>query len=688
MLIKSIKLENIRSYISERIEFPEGTILLSGDIGSGKSTILLAIEFALFGIKRGELSPDSLLRNGKNQGSVELTIEIDGKDITIKRVLKRSKEDIKQVAGYIIKDGIKKEATAVELKSDIIDLLGYPKDTLTKKDLIYRYTVYTPQEDMKQIVMGSKEERLETLRKVFGVDKYKRIRENAQLTLRYLKEKSREFKIICSDLEEKKEQRKLRIDSIKEIEIKIKMIDPEINNLNEKMVQERLSIENIEKDIVVLNRLKRESEVADNELKNKVREKTLLSRDIEEIENQIILIEQQLKGPMIDFNQEELEQEIRNKKSLGDQIEKRIAEMRSALSALNTKMKISKETIQKISSLDSCPLCEQMVGEDHKSSIKSREDKKVDFFEESIRDMISEEKEELQKLTRIKEDIDKLRKVEKENAVNRVKIESLKEKKLGIIKRRERADLIKAEIGKINSMKIRLNEDMSKLKDVEQEYIRAKKRVEETIDMLRKKEIRKAEFTKEIEGIMNIIESMNKELELKVKAKEKLGRTNEMIRWIEDYFISLMAVIEKNIMVSIHHDFNNVFQNWFSTLIEDDIISARLDDEFTPIIEQNGYETTIDNLSGGEKTSIALSYRISLNRIINTMIGTIKTKDILILDEPTDGFSTDQLDKVRDVIDELNNRQIIIVSHETKIESFVDNIIRIAKEEHVSKVIS
>ena len=53
---------------------------------------------------------------------------------------------------------------------------------------------------------------------------------------------------------------------------------------------------------------------------------------------------------------------------------------------------------------------------------------------------------------------------------------------------------------------------------------------------------------------------------------------------------------------------------------------------------------------------------------------------VLILDEPTDGFSSEQLDKVRDVLDKLNLRQTIIVSHESKIETFVQNVIRITKE--------
>ena len=65
----------------------------------------------------------------------------------------------------------------------------------------------------------------------------------------------------------------------------------------------------------------------------------------------------------------------------------------------------------------------------------------------------------------------------------------------------------------------------------------------------------------------------------------------------------------------------------------------------------------------------------------------IKTRDLIMLDEPTDGFSSEQLDNVREVLDDLKVRQIIIVSHEAKIESFVDQIIRIDKQDHVSSVI-
>ena len=112
-----------------------------------------------------------------------------------------------------------------------------------------------------------------------------------------------------------------------------------------------------------------------------------------------------------------------------------------------------------------------------------------------------------------------------------------------------------------------------------------------------------------------------------------------------------------------------------------------LRDDFTPIIEQQDYEIDYAYLSGGERTAIALAYRLSLNQVINNLMSEVKTRDLLILDEPTDGFSEEQLERVRVVLEELELEQVIIVSHESKVESFVDEVIRFEKEEGVSRVL-
>ncbi|MGB9868609.1 hypothetical protein, partial [Methanothermobacter sp.] len=60
--------------------------------------------------------------------------------------------------------------------------------------------------------------------------------------------------------------------------------------------------------------------------------------------------------------------------------------------------------------------------------------------------------------------------------------------------------------------------------------------------------------------------------------------------------------------------------------------------------------------------------------------------DILILDEPTDGFSKEQLYKLRDIFDELEARQIILVSHEEELENLADHIYRVEKSDGLSAI--
>ena len=73
MIIHSITLTNIRSYQNHPpINLSTGVTLFAGDIGSGKSTILSAIEFALFGL--GDIAGTYLLRHGKKNWISSLRI--------------------------------------------------------------------------------------------------------------------------------------------------------------------------------------------------------------------------------------------------------------------------------------------------------------------------------------------------------------------------------------------------------------------------------------------------------------------------------------------------------------------------------------------------------------------------------------------------------------------------------------
>ena len=250
MLIKKLYLENIRSHVNTEIDFQEGKTLLAGNIGSGKSSILLAIDFALFGIAKGVLPGSALLRNGHDAGKVKLHFSMDENEITIERKLKKSSSGISQETGSISINGNKTEKSAVELKQAVLELLNYPQELLTKgRGLIYRYTVYTPQEEMKQILLSPSELRLDILRRVFGIDKYKRIKENSSIFLKLLRDKKKSLSSRIMDLE----------DNLKELsskEFESFSINSELKSLLPLHSSAISEIENVKKELHALEEKK------------------------------------------------------------------------------------------------------------------------------------------------------------------------------------------------------------------------------------------------------------------------------------------------------------------------------------------------------------------------------------------------------------------------------------------------
>jgi len=810
MLLKSLKLNNIRSYLTEEINFPQGAVLLSGDIGSGKSTILLAIEFALFGILRSELSGNSLLRNGKNFGEVELGLSLGGREVIIKRTLKRAKEGVKQESGQIIVDGASSDMTPQELKARILELLGYPEDLLTSaKSLVFRYTVYTPQEEMKKIIFDDEKERLNTLRRVFGIDRYKRIIENSDIVAKRISDDARIFSEKISDLGDKIRQREELETQKKSFREIFERISAEIGKNVPVLEEKRKKVSECEKSISKYNELKNEFNVMRAKLSEKeAQEKRLLS-EIEKLKNELISDEEKIRqAPEIytenfeQFFEEEQKKyllKISERASLAEkksEVEKRIKEMREELDAFekagreikerriksaNLKEAVSqkemldgkieslrksmdelkelistKEALKKsahelmagIMHADSCPVCSQPLFLGQKKNIEREQEarignfngeiaelllkknglgRQIEDFTKKLNDVLSAEKElervegmlsnsglveknfeqkrelfsELSsRLDEFSKKLSALSVAELENAVSmkkevmaRVKEAEFAKRNIPLKKERlaeteKTINQLKEDKSRILTAEMELTKMISAIGNYENALAEARKELESFQESMKKIEMQKLSAEKDIENSEKIIRMLSVEIKEKTEVKSRMEKLREKHVWLKERLVPLVKLIESHIMQAVYQEFDSHFRNWASLLIEDESINLRLDENFAPVAEQNGFLLDVSDLSGGEKTSCALAYRLALNKVINDIMSTIKTKNILILDEPTDGFSSEQLDKVRDVLEQINLQQTIIVSHEAKLESFVDNIIRITKSHHVSRVLA
>lgn len=792
MQLISLSLKNIRSYVNQTIIFTN-SMLLVGDIGSGKSTILQAVEFALFGVQRGLQDANHLLRNGEDEGEVSLTFKLD-EEIIISRGLKRGKS-VSQTPGKLIINGKEEHFAPTELRAKVLELLGFPESSNKAHSLIYRYTVYASQEQMKSIILEKPESRLDTLRVIFGVDKYKQIVSNAQIILREirkeityldgklenltsLKAELAELKVSKSDVDERLAKQQSLLDSKRKIVIEKKtFVDDLKKDVDEvKQLQEKLSfikkreVENAlrqEKVRLQKNHLLREIEKLkyvqkpdnldaqekqlreEQELyqRNSVLQSTLqskkesISEKISDLENQLSELHVEDSNVLLG-KKEELEKRIDAFKSSLQTIElkeKELSLLEGKKESLQLSIADKKKIEEQVSSLSSCPLCKQDVPHAHKESVaktvsdeiteKEKELENVTKSILSIQQVIHPKKEFSNKLeqlqgsfVKISNDIalhekHSIKRKELQDKICQSKIDlETTSKKLHVIssysfeeakksiselqellsKQKHLAVLFEKKSG-FEKQLVELSQDLVELEESEKKIYTDKKEAEAKIDVsiIEQFETETNDFErlqKEFQEEQLTLSSLQKDqeyatkqvtsLENQIKEKELLKKEQafkiHFKNWLTDYFIPLQKTIETEVLSHIYQEFSALFTKWFTMLVEDENFSITLDDQFTPKIQLQGYDISIDSLSGGERTSVALAYRLALNHIVNKLIG-LETRDILILDEPTEGFSTEQLDRVRDVLDVLDVPQLLIVSHEQKLDGFVDDVIRIEK---------
>ena len=810
MIFKTLQMENIRSYEKEKIDFPSGTSLFEGDVGSGKSTILMAMEFALFGL--GNQRGDALLRKGSKKGSVFLSFNVEEKEYQIKRTLVRGNSDsVRQDKAFLSADGRKVQLSPSEIKERILDILNFKEPPNPRaQSVIYRYAVYTPQEEMKFILAQKPDTRLETLRKAFGIEDYKTAADNAKLISNGIKDKINYLSGQVSDLEQKKASlielnRKLtdnnrvlalstekraelesalskyreKLVNLKEIEFRLRQVENEIPHL-EKQIKDRddlitryqdeiqeTEIENQEKfrlEMDELEKIEKPTSISPEELKEKIKLIKEAVQNRKELfttlkllkENKAVIKEKledwkdKTRDDFIKENQE-LTQKLRESRDLLSQhqkevnlILKKIYKLEGQLDDINNKL----ENLDELGEI--CPICGSPLDDAHKKDLKEereRESRKLNSEIKVLNEVKKKGEEQIEddntlieqirnELSNYKSIIDKFDELDGVNSrINRVEgnisniddmlslniqedndfgnfdqyiqhLEDLQEKLNKYFGAQKSLESIRYQynknIEKIERKKSEIETLTDKIKQLDVNLTKSKEIIKQLPEIDRKLvEVQSLHDStdEEYRGVNDkVVETQTlvkrltedvHQLDKEIKEKETLHNRLEVLKnyhsWFTDYLIPTLSVIEKHVMQNIHLDFDENFKNWFNLLIDDPSKTGKIDEEFTPIIEQDGFQQEINYLSGGEKTSVALAYRLALNNIVQKVSTGMKS-NLLIMDEPTDGFSKEQLFKIRDILNELNYPQIIIVSHERELESFADNIFQIEKIDGVSEV--
>ncbi len=149
-------------------------------------------------------------------------------------------------------------------------------------------------------------------------------------------------------------------------------------------------------------------------------------------------------------------------------------------------------------------------------------------------------------------------------------------------------------------------------------------------------------------------------------------------RWINGPFRDGVLLLEHRLLARAQAEFDRHFARYFASLVEDPALSARSDAQFSPAVEIDGELTPPEALSGGERTALALAFRLALGSVVRGA-GRLRL-DTLILDEPTDGFSPEQVVRMGELLEGLGIPQVLLVSHEAQLAAVADRVVRVRKE--------
>ncbi len=805
MILDSIILDNIRSYSHEEIKFPKGISLFVGDIGSGKSTILMSIEFALFG--SGSQKMESLVAKKADSGYVELRFSVDKIKYEIKRTLIKKESKITQKANesWLKVEGEKETLSATEMKQRILQILKFNEpEEANAGSRIFRYAVFTPQEAMKDVLSDSKM-RLETIRRAFGIEEYNIAASNAQVLLQEItfilgtfegrfedipklekeneeskdniaalnvsiinaskklemdKQSESEATTKMDELQEKDRQRvetEYKIDAVKrkisdarKQEKRIEEDSAECNvelKRNETLLEKLEEIEkpNITKTVQELDFDLEKFQNADAEWNRLGGEKSNVIREIAELSESLGEIAPNSK--YLANNLEELQLDVNTLNERREELKDKRENLMRQQSEERAQKKIVEGEIINLQQLGKeCPTCGQRFeGEprqelmDKKQQQTSQLETKIKVTTDSLERADDELKETISKIDECNTKIDKIKK----NIVNVERLESKKAEsseienkiaKLGgwydgkryegdrckeairtisqtkdaviqyenYTKQRRQAEegrkaitdriqknqeLIEEQRGLIVNDEAELNrlQVSYKFEGLEEQITEKKAQIDTIREDITKAKILLARDEERKTSENQRISSNDERIAKSKKWKERHTKVSECAEWIRKFFIPALYNIEKQVLLSILQNFNETYSRWYSILVEDPTKESSINEEFTPIVKQDGYDQDVKYLSGGEKTSVALAYRLTLNSLVRKETESMKS-NLLILDEPTDGFSKSQLGKMRELLDELRSEQIILVSHEKELEAHVDNMFEISKYDGTSKV--
>ncbi|MDD5182291.1 MAG: SMC family ATPase [Candidatus Nanoarchaeia archaeon] len=662
MILKQIRLENIRSHPASEIDLSRGISVFTGRTGCGKSTVLMAIEYALFGSECG-IPMNAILRRSSQSGKIVLEFEEKGKDYTIIRGLKRSGKNIvgDATSTKILHNGSELSVLerATDINQKILEIIDYPVD-IKPKDL-FETTSYTRQDEIRALLEMTAEKRQEHIDKILQLSKYKDTWDNMKDVVSFF----------TSEIAEKKG----RLEQLRNLQA-------EILKLEKKIIETETGLKNNDMGKALARHGYESASAQTAELENEIKGLLEKRRKIDQLNGVIANLSGDIKAHTIiiaAFGEKisELKSELSKIGSVEkfDALQMKQVSILKEIELKHKEIEKTRKEFENILKLGAgkCPVCMQKVTSEHISSMNSefgRMTKKVDA-EIKVLEAEQQKLEPEMRKSKLHENLGE--DLEKNTDKRDEKIAVVSQKESELKQKQHELKTIDVDEAKLNKKEKELGE----LKSKEREWFSKLRAIETTSQNLAEQlEYFRNEFSEK----KALIDALEKEK----SSAQKLENALETIMRLREDIRNIREVIRRNFL----EDFRQEFQRKFEEIRRyEEEYSVDIKQDYEPIAYAlNGEEVPITNLSGGEKTSVALAYRLSLADLAAQM-SSINPSEILILDEPTTGFDQEDIKSLPPALRNIRTiPQIIIVTHEEELKNAADYKYEIVKESGESKV--
>jgi len=691
MKIEIVQLENIRSHVKSTVPFARGFNCLVGGVGCGKSSILYAIDFALFGDPVGR-SFEYLLREDVDSGKVTVQFVQNGKNYTITRGLKRRGKGIGQDFEEL--KFFEDETLIASLKTDAVDEQFKAITGLDKT--LFREIVWVRQERLKELLDAAPRERQKSLDELFGFSDFEAAWNNIAI---YHRDYQRENEFYEKD-PDVTGMEKLNNEYNRTVE-QFSLIQVEIEDTARKLASAKRTLEDADLKLKKLEELRTKAE----ELRRKEAQN---SANLSNLENASALLEEKIKtkrtmignleqrlttaNKQLDSSKSELrqigilpDQPVETLRQYLTTFDSQITSLKGQQEAASRGMRENQKRSSQLTAESRCPTCLQTLSEEYKNGLTQRIlDENSGFQKELSR--LQHEIEELQQLrTRASNAFSNMReltirlddlksRMDDESQVLTGLLKELDEKRQ---MRMETQTLLEALRGEICTL------DMSELEAARDHREQLLGQYHVLQSDLRTRTNRKDDFVKRLDDARERIDLAQQ----KIERMERIVKIGEIISCIRDAY--------RNIQPKLRREFVQVLRNFVQQVLdglvgdEGPMLNVTIDETYAPYVtSEGGVERDVINLSGGERTLLAFAYRLGLGQLI-MQSKTGHGLSMLLLDEPTESLGREDgsIDRLAEAISRFKaTEQIIAVTHSEAFAEKAEHVIRLEKEAGVSTV--